>query len=143
MGRVVRRAVRRLRAEVVAREDALVSDEQIKMEFVDDDVAEIGSECEQCEGTGYGQESLRLYKNFHSGSRWQFDLTDDEIKLLFDGERLWDFDRCPTRDELNAWQRRGFGLDVVARHLCTQARSMRLSIYSLCEACGGDGMRFH
>lgn len=115
----------------------------LRMELNDDDAVDIGSECTPCEGTGYGPETLELYKNFHSGARWQFNLTPDEIKLLFDGGRLWDFDHYPTLVELNAWQRRGFGLDVVARHLCTQARAMRLGFYSSCDACGGDGMRFH
>ena len=119
------------------------SSKPLRIEIADDDAVDIGSECAPCEGTGYGQETLRLYKNFHSGVRWQFDLTPDEIELLFDGGRLFEFDHCPTLGELNAWQRQGFGLDVVARHLCTEARAMRLGFYSLCDACGGDGMRFH
>lgn len=108
-----------------------------------DDVVDIGSECARCAGTGYNAETLELYRNFHSGARWQFELTDGEIRLLFDSGRLWDFDHCPTLGELNAWQHGGFGLDVVARHICTQARSMRMGTYSSCPACGGEGQVLH
>ncbi len=104
---------------------------------------EIGSECALCAGTGYNAATLELYRNFHSGARWQFELTKGEIRLLFDSGRLWDFRTCPTRDELNVWQREGFGLDVVARHICTQARSMRLGTYASCAACGGEGDVLH
>lgn len=109
-------------------------DEQIKIEFIDDAI-EIGSTCPQCEGTGYNEATLRLYRSFHS--TWCHDLTEDEVDVLWQAGRLWDFKERPTAPQVNAWSYVGFGHDVVNRHLCVQTRSMRLSLYGLCARCGG------
>lgn len=113
----------------------------LNMEIENADVQDVGAECPACEGTGYDEATLELYRTFHSG--WCHELTDDEIEILWEAKRLWDFESRPTAQEVNRWSYQGFGHDVINRHLCTQARALRFSVYGLCGRCGGAQQILH
>lgn len=134
-----------------------MADEQLFMEFVDDDGAQsVGSTCAACRGTGFGPETLALYDTFHGKDGWCHHLVQDEVNALAEAGRLFKFTHnyvegsaarwewkeprvIPTAEEVNRWSWRGIGHDLINQRIAVYCRAMRLGIYKLCPACGGEG----
>ena len=113
----------------------------LHIEIDDEDVQDVGAECPACDGTGYNQATLELYRTFHSS--WCHELSDNEVEILWEAKRLWGFESRPTAREVNRWSYQGFGYDVISRDLCTQVRALNLTVYGLCGRCGGAKQILH
>lgn len=111
--------------------------------MLEEDAIDISNPCAACAGTGYDSITKQLYDNFHSGDRWCHSLEQDEVDHLLARGRLFDFSDRPTAAEVNRWSYKGFGHDVVNRHLCTNFRATRLGVFGVCTVCGGSGENFH
>jgi len=99
---------------------------------------------------------------------WGKHLEQEDVQALIDGDRLWDFTRTPrneeqlkivkeklargenswlpfnngyvpTAEEVNNWNKKGFGHDSINQWICVEARAKRMGIYGYCEHCKGEG----
>jgi hypothetical protein len=106
--------------------------------------------CPACEATGVNPETKKLLDDWYdfyseTGRGWKHDLSDDEIQALYDKGRLSDIseDRVPTLEEVNDWDSRGIGHDVINRWICVKTRAKRLGVYGKCKWCHGNDGIFH
>lgn len=78
------------------------------------------------------------------------DLTGRQMKHFDEKKKSWykyedgkqvkcDAPIIPTTDEVNEWNKRGFGHDGINHHICTEVRAKHLGVYGLCEYCNGEG----
>ncbi len=117
-------------------------------------------ECKSCDGSGLNEKTKKLSDDWYSHLRtdmedgWGKKITDIEVKALVEHGRLMDFthtwtsgegwkkkepEYIPTADEVNEWNRNGFGHDSINHSICTKARAKHLGFYGHCEVCGGEG----
>ncbi len=90
-------------------------------------------------------------------TQWCSDITQDEVQVLVDKNRLYDFTHTwspesgwvrredgyiPTAQEVNYWNEHNMGHDGINRHYLIEARAKRLGVYGLCECCNGSGVIF-
>lgn len=109
-------------------------------------------ECGTCGGNGYHRDAQEVVNSFYShmnqkGEHWDDKITEDEVKVLLDAGRLWDWTRngkTPTAAEVNAAQNQGgfMGHDCINRTILTRARLKRLGIPVKCDECAGHGSIF-
>lgn len=45
----------------------------------------------------------------------------------------------PTAEEVNIWNRTGFGHDSINKEICVKARAKHLGVYGKCNYCNGEG----
>lgn len=144
-----------------------------------------GVKCTPCDGRGYSPESRRLMEiwyGFHKepeyismgGGRryntnaWCHNLEQEDVDVLLEHDRLWDFTRVPINDEqreivrkeiaagrnswlphdngyhptaaeVNEWSKSGFGHDSLNQSYVVEARCKKLGVPSTCRACEGGG----
>ena len=126
-----------------------------------------GLKCECCDGSGYSKEYKELQdKWYYEG--WRNNLDQDDVQVLLDNERLWDFTRVPLNDEhraiikqkmadggnsclpfdngyvptakeVNEWSLKGFGHDSSNAWHCISAKLKKLGLPTCCDVCNGDG----
>ncbi len=77
-------------------------------------------DCEKCEGTGHNDETREIERSFYdfeeTGKRWCNSITQDEANKLWEENRLkFKFDEKPAAEEVNKWNRQGFGHDAINR----------------------------
>jgi len=134
--------------------------------------------CLVCDGSGLNPETKKLGDDWYTYSRtdgkegWEYHLEQEDVQVLLDNDRLWDFTRIPiteehqeivkkriaeghnswlpvsngyvpTAAEVNEWARDGIGHDSSNRWYCVKARAMRLGIFGHCVLCGGEGQLWH
>lgn len=146
-------------------------------------------ECEDCEGLGWSDEYNKLSdlwyygtkedyvpNPFREGSRYNRsalsnNLTQEDVQVLVDAERLWDFTRVPLNDEqvdivkkkiadggnswlpfdngyvptaqeVNEWNLKGMGHDSLNALNVLRARLEKEGKSHLCSSCGGDGNKW-
>lgn len=99
--------------------------------------------CEECDGVGYNAETKKLYDSWYGKPTyrdgWINKLTDDEVKLLWENNRLFNYKQCPTAEEFNSDRKNSILLDSISCFMCVKARAERLGVYGLCEKCSGKG----
>lgn len=116
------------------------------------------------DNTGLNRESSRIASYYYASHidiwplkvkmMWHDKITQDEVQALVEANRLWDFTRewipgegwkdkdppyTPTAEEVNAWERDGFGHDAINRWILIEARCKRLGVWGLCPTCNGHG----
>ncbi len=101
--------------------------------------------CKICDGSGYNPETKLLSDQWYTHLRsdgkngWMYHLEQEDVKVLFDEGRLWDFKKLPTAEEVNVWSKKGMGHGGINRWICVKAKAKRLGIYGLCSVCKGKG----
>ncbi len=109
--------------------------------------------CEACRGGGYNPATEELAVTFFS--RWEDDLTQDEVDALVAGGRLAELHstwtpgkgRVPmdpppviTAAQVNALAKRSPMLhDSINQHLLVRTRATRLGVFGYCQICEGEG----
>ena len=141
--------------------------------------------CKECNGTGNSKEYKELMKIWYGKDEewvenpyredlkyrknaWKNNLTQEDVNVLLENGRLWDFTRVPlndeqkeivrkkiedggnswlpfnngyipTADEVNIWNLKGAGHDSVNAMVCICARLEREGKPTRCFACDGSG----
>lgn len=96
--------------------------------------------CPRCDGSGLNPESHQLAEDFYdfagTGRRWREKLTQDEVNLLWEQDRLWDFKELPTAAQVNDWASGSrIGHDAINRWLVVEQRARRLGVWGDCPHC--------
>ena len=103
-------------------------------------------ECKWCEGTGLNPATKKISDDWYdfnrNGTRWCDKITQDEVDALWNEGRLRDFKEKPTAEQVNEWERKGFGHDLINRMICTKQRAKRLGVYGHCSTCEGKGYNY-
>ena len=142
--------------------------------------------CKKCEGTGRSPEVQLLYDKWYGWDRedyvwcddshtrrwnraaWHNNLNAEDVQVLLDADRLWDFTRVPrteeqkqivaqrqqeghnswlpfsngyvpTPEEVNEWNKSGMGHDSLNAHYAVEAKAKKRSYPLVCVVCQGDG----
>lgn len=86
-------------------------------------------------------EAERLCKHFNSA--WVYHLDQDDVNVLWEKNRLWDFDdrdTPPTAREVNLHYLDGFGHDSINCIYCVDAKAKRMGYDNTeCQHCEGTG----
>lgn len=142
-----------------------------------------GQKCEPCKGTGYSPEYEKIKQWWYGQDekdnfQWpreaagMHNLTQEDVQVLIDQERLWDFTRVPrtpeqaelvrqrvangkhnswlpenngyipTAAEVNAWSLKGFGHDGSNMYYVCRARAEKLGLTLECKWCEGAGVHW-
>lgn len=115
-------------------------------------------ECPFCDGSGHNPETKKIADEWYSfedhSERWCDNITQDEVQALVDHNRLMDFTHTwskedgwkkkdppyiPTAEEVNEWNKHGFGHDAINRWVCVETRAKRLGVWGDCAYCSGEG----
>ena len=131
-------------------------------------------ECKACDRSGLNPETKKLDDDWYTHLRtdgqegWGLHLEQEDVQVLIDADRLWDFTRIPrtpeqvevckkkiadggnswlpesngyipTAEEVNEWNKNGMGHDSSNRWYCVEARAKRLGVYGRCIFCDGEG----
>lgn len=103
-------------------------------------------ECKWCEGTGLNPATKKISDDWYDfnrdGTRWCDKITQDEVDALWNEGRLRDFKEKPTAEQVNEWERKGFGHDLINRMICIKQRAKRLGVYGHCSTCEGKGYNY-
>lgn len=119
-------------------------------------------ECPFCKGCGLNNETQTISDEFYDlhgdgSERWCDNITQDEVEVLVSKNRLVDFthtwekgnswkrredEYIPTAQEVNEWNKHGFGHDAINRWILVEARAKRLGVYGKCDFCKGKGEIF-
>lgn len=104
-------------------------------------------ECKYCDGTGLNALTKELEKSWYDfenkGTRWCDRITQDEVDALWDDGRLkGGFKSKPTAEEVNQWERKGFGHDAINRAICVEQRAKKLGVWGYCSTCEGKGYNY-
>lgn len=118
-------------------------------------------ECKHCGGSGLNPASKQVSDDFYdfagTGRRWRNSITQDEVQVLVDNSRLYDFTHIweqgkgwqrredayiPTADEVNAWSHGPHSHDFINECILVEARCKRLGVWGNCKICKGKGRKF-
>lgn len=133
-------------------------------------------DCHLCGGSGYNAGTKQIADDFYdfanTGREWSDNITQDEVQVLVDANRLWNFTRVPlndkqredvraemanggsswlpynngyipTAEEVNELNRKpGLGHDSINRWILIEARAKRLKVFGTCPRCKGRGAKF-
>lgn len=84
------------------------------------------------------REAIRLATLFNQS--WLYHLAQEDVDVLWEKGRLWDFAEHPTAEEVNKWAiSGGLGHDAVNAGYCIAARVEKQGASTTCPHCGGDG----
>lgn len=126
-----------------------------------------GLKCKLCDGKGTSKEYQDLEDSWYYGG-WSYNLSQEDVQVLIDNNRLWDFTRIPitdeqkliveesiedglnsrlpydngyipTADEVNKWSKKGLVQDSSNKWYCVEAKAKRLGIEINCPDCKGEG----
>ena len=95
--------------------------------------------CPDCSGDGYNPETGQISDDFYdfdnTGHKWAHTITQDELDVLWEKGRLFQWKEKPTIEAVNQSNHH----DAINRGILIETRTRRLGVYGLCETCGGDG----
>lgn len=107
-----------------------------------------GEDCSTCNGEGLNAETLAIQRGWfdyqNNGKGWEHQLTDIEVKALWDAGRLTpEFDSLPSAEAVNKHFRENpFGHDAINRWICVKARAEHQGVYGKCPDCNGEGFHY-
>ncbi len=142
-------------------------------------------ECKSCKGTGYSEAYNKMQDRWYGNdaspewvylndrhrynkAAWNHNLTQEDVDVLLEHDRLWDFTRVPrnaeqqkeveekranggnswlpydngyrpSAEEVNIWALDGLGHDSSNAYYCIKAKLDREGISYLCPYCKGEG----
>ena len=116
--------------------------------------------CTVCDGSGQNPETKKIDDDWYdfagTGRKWCYNITQDEVDALIEGNRLRDFTHTWNEDDgwvaidpqplitakmINEWAAdRGICHDAINCWICVEARAKRLGVFGSCEVCRGEGV---
>jgi len=98
-----------------------------------------------CGGSGNSPEYERLKDEWYGYNKplyenWGHNLTQNDVDILWKENRLRDFEKHPTAEQVNEWSRHGMGHGSLNGWLCIEARMKRENLGTTeCGICHGSG----
>lgn len=78
-------------------------------------------------------------KTFYNEKTGFWEVYSEEAGMFIDS----DPPLLPTHEQVNHWNRHGFGHDSLNKAICVRARAQHLGVYGHCKHCEGEGAIYH